>query len=204
MIFETLVLGPLQNNIYLLADEKSKEGVIIDATWYPEQVAQLARGYRIKSIVITHGHVDHCCGAGRLKELVGGEIAIHNDDLFLYERTPEQAAMFGLSAPRLPPPDRVLADGDRITFGPYALEVMHTPGHSPGAVCLKLERQVFSGDTLFALSVGRTDLWGGSMEALLRSIRTKLLTLSDETRVYPGHGPSTTIGEERRHNPFLT
>lgn len=203
MIFETIALGPLQNNIYILADEQAREGVIIDATWFPERVAERVKGYTIKSIVITHGHVDHCCGAGKLRELVGGEIAIHKDDVFLYEKAPEQAAMFGLSAPRLPKHDRELADGDTITFGSHTLEVLHTPGHSPGAVCLKLENHVFSGDTLFAQSIGRTDLWGGSMQTILRSIRTKLLTLPDNTQVSPGHGPSTTIGDERKYNPFL-
>ncbi|MFQ5532708.1 MAG: MBL fold metallo-hydrolase, partial [Candidatus Methylomirabilales bacterium] len=147
---------------------------------------------------------DHVCGNAFFKAKTGAPVLIHPEDVPLMRQAAQQALAFGFQVPAPPPPDRLLNEGDEVTMGESRLRVFHTPGHTPGGICLYGEGVVFVGDTLFSGSVGRTDMPGGSYEILLSSIRSKLLSLPDETAVYPGHGPSTTIGEERIHNPFLT
>jgi glyoxylase-like metal-dependent hydrolase (beta-lactamase superfamily II) len=163
----------------------------------------------IRGILLTHAHVDHVTGVPAAKRALGVPVFLHQDDLFLYEHAIEHGAMFGLSVEPLPPVDRFYAVGQRLSFGDYDVHVHHTPGHCPGGVCLQVRKpgesgqDLFVGDTLFAGSIGRTDLPGGNHETLIHSIRTVLFAFGDDARVHPGHGPSTTIGHERRTNPFV-
>lgn len=155
-------------------------------------------------VINTHGHFDHI-GANRvLLEKTGCELLIHQNDAPLLQRAAEHAALFGLSTSRSPEPTRLLQDGDIIKVGELSLQVIHTPGHSPGGICLHVDDCLFVGDTLFSGSIGRTDLPGGNHQMLISNIKKKLLILADDTRVFPGHGPATTIGQEKRANPFLS
>jgi len=159
-------------------------------------------GLEIRSIVLTHGHIDHIGALKEVKEASGAEVAIHSDDAqALQEKS--VSTLLGLSYPTPPPPDRLLEDGDSMDIGDLHFLVLHTPGHSPGGICLLGEGIIFSGDTLFNFGIGRYDLPGGSHSQLMNSIHTKLMILPDNTAVYPGHGPDTTIGAERSGNPFL-
>lgn len=212
MIFRRFVLGPLVNNVYLLGDEETKEAIVIDASFEEEKVVEEAKrlGLEVKTILLTHGHVDHIVGAGGLAEATGAEIAIHEKDLWLYERCEEQARMFGLGGSALPEPDRIVREGDVIEFGKHRLTMVETPGHTPGSLCVAGEvaldggrRAIFSGDTLFCGSIGRTDLWGGDYGEIVRSIRRKLFRHDPNTLVLPGHGEQTTIGAEKEQNPFV-
>jgi glyoxylase-like metal-dependent hydrolase (beta-lactamase superfamily II) len=161
------------------------------------------RGRRIGAIWITHAHVDHIVGVAAIHEATGAPIYLHPDDLPLYQRLPEQGLWLGARLPAPPAPDRWLQDRDRLRIGTVPVEVRHAPGHTPGHVCFVAPGWVLAGDVLFQGSIGRTDLPGGDSAALLASIRRELLVLPDDTIVYPGHGPPTTIGVERRTNPFL-
>ncbi|TET17413.1 MAG: MBL fold metallo-hydrolase [Dehalococcoidia bacterium] len=204
MIVEKLVVGPFASNCYIVGSKSNKEGMIIDpgdeAKQILKRVKQLALD--IKLIVLTHGHIDHTGALKEVREVTGAEVVIHADDAkSLKERS--LSNLFGLLYPIPPPPDRLLKGGDSIDIGDLHFLVLHTPGHTPGGVCLLGQGVVFSGDTLFNYGVGRTDLPGGSYSQLMNSIQTKLMTLPDNTVVYPGHGPDTTIGAERRDNPFL-
>lgn len=209
MIFETEVLGPFVNNIYFLADEATREAVILDASFEAEKIVARARALdlRVAAVVLTHGHIDHIWGADQVREETGARVLIHEGDRWLYENLEEQGAMFGFGSRRLRAPDGWLADDEAVRFGRHELRVMHTPGHTPGSVCLQGEvagrRVVFTGDTLFQGSIGRTDLWGGDLRQELASIRERLFALPDDTVVFSGHGPHTKIGIERRKNPFL-
>lgn len=167
----------------------------------------------VKAIVSTHAHIDHVGGLKKLHDLTGAPVMMHRDDLQLYHALERQAAWIGMPVPELTEVHQLLKEGDAVRWGPFEAHVMHTPGHTPGSVSLYLPREagkitlkvphLFAGDTLFAGSIGRTDLWGGSFKEIMRSLREKLLALPDETLVYPGHGAATTIGAERRSNPFL-
>jgi len=204
VIVEKLVVGPFASNCYIVGSKSNKEGMIIDpgdeAKQILKRVKQLALD--IKLIVLTHGHIDHTGALKEVREVTGAEVVIHADDAkSLKERS--LSNLFGLLYPIPPPPDRLLKGGDSIDIGDLHFLVLHTPGHTPGGVCLLGQGVVFSGDTLFNYGVGRTDLPGGSYSQLMNSIQTKLMTLPDNTVVYPGHGPDTTIGAERRDNPFL-
>ena len=207
MIFETIVVGQLGGNCYILGSPDTGEGIVVDPGAEPERIAAAVErlGLRVKYILNTHGHFDHVGGNRRLIERSGAKLLIHERDLPFLSRASAAAASYGLTADDSPPPDQFLADGMRVTFGSCGLTVLHTPGHTPGGCSLYLEGEgiVLTGDTLFADSVGRTDFPGSSHEALIEGIRTKLLTLPEETRVFPGHGPSTTIGREKRLNPYL-
>lgn len=207
MIFETIVVGPLEVNCFILGCETTREGIIVDPGSEPEKIlAAVERlGLTVRQVVNTHGHFDHVGGNRRVLEATGGTLLIHGGDVPFLSRAADTAAMYGLSTENSPPPGRLLEDGMWITFGEYRMKVLHTPGHTPGGCCLYLESEgkVITGDTLFAEGVGRTDFPGSSHEALIAGIREKLLTLLDVTLVYPGHGPATTIGHERRHNPYL-
>jgi glyoxylase-like metal-dependent hydrolase (beta-lactamase superfamily II) len=204
MILETVVVGPFASNCYIVGSVSGKEGIIIDpgdeAGKILEKVGSL--GLDIKLIVLTHGHMDHAGALKAVREATGVEVAMHTDDAKTL-RSHSLAMAFGLFYPNPSPPDRFLRDGDVLDVGDVHFEVVHTPGHTPGGICLLGQGVVFSGDTLFNYGIGRTDLPGGSHHQLLESIRTRLLVLPDDTIVYPGHGSATTIGAERKGNPFL-
>ncbi len=202
-----LHLGPLDNATYLLVCERSLECALVDVGFDPEAVVRRVRAHAgsltVRHLLATHGHYDHVCGVRPVQEALGGEFWLHPADRALLDRMSQQGAALGFAPARAP--DRVndLADGQRLVLGEETIEVIHTPGHSPGGVCFRAGDDLWVGDTLFAGSVGRTDLPGGSFEELERSIRTRLFPLGDEVRVYPGHGPATTLGRERAGNPYV-
>lgn len=202
MILKTLEVSMFATNCYLVGCPKTGEGIVIDPGAEGRRIlAEIKnQGLTIKCIVNTHGHVDHIGANARLKEALKAPILLSEKDLALY-RNPG----FGLSAVvgKQPAPDRLIREGDRISFGLLECRVLETPGHTRGGVCLSLEGVVFTGDTLFAGSIGRTDLAGGSFTQIIKSIREKLLVLPPQTEIYPGHGPASTIGEEAGGNPFL-
>jgi len=205
MLIERLVVGMLQCNCYLVGCEETKEGIIIDpggdATLILDRVEEL--GLTIKSIVNTHGHIDHIAANRPVKEGTGAQIAIHEDDAeWLVTDQGDYARMLGVSLPG-PAADVLLKEGDEIAFGNENLRVIHTPGHSLGGISLVGDGVVFCGDTLFANGVGRVDLPGGSWEILMDTIKTRLLTMPDDATAYTGHGPPTTIGRERQFNPWF-
>ena len=198
--------GQFVENCYLVIDEAAGECAVID----PGEAAGLilhkleATGARTTAIWLTHAHIDHVLGVPRLKEETGAPVWLHPADRPLYDHVQQQAQWFGLDAEPLPPPDRAYQGGETVRVGAIELAVRHAPGHSPGSVCLVGPGVVFGGDVLFAGSIGRSDLPGGDHETLIQSIERELLVLPDETIVYSGHGPETTVGHERRTNPFLT
>lgn len=204
---ETIPVGPLQCNCTILADETSSEAVVIDPGDEPDRILRALRARNLKPVALlhTHDHFDHITGTRRVKEATGASIRLHAADYPLYDALPDQAALFGLRADPPMPPDEPIADEERIQFGRHALRAIHTPGHTPGSTCFELlgDRPVlFTGDTLFRRSIGRTDLWGGDTETILSSIRRKLFALPGDLPVVCGHGPGTTIEEEKRLNPF--
>ena len=204
MIVNKLVVGPFASNCYIVGSESGKEGIIVDPGDEAEMILKKVEdlGLNIKLIVLTHGHVDHIAAVKEVKEATNAEVAIHNDDAeSLHSQS--SGALFGFSYQTLPPADRLLKGGDSIDVGGLHFLVVHTPGHSPGSICLLGQGVVFTGDTLFNFGIGRYDLLGGSYRQLMDSIHTKLMILPDNTVVYPGHGPDTTIGTERKGNPFL-
>ncbi len=202
MIFGSLIVGILNTNCYLLGCSQTGQAVVVDPGFEGEKIIREIRRLelQVKYIVNTHGHIDHISANSKLKEATGGLICLHERDLPLYLNP-----SFGISvaAEKQPDPDRLVAEGDRIVFGQAELEVLETPGHTEGGISLLGSGLVFTGDTLFAGSVGRTDLPGGNWEQLLQSIRRKLMVLPEQTRVYPGHGPDSTIIREKKANPFL-
>ena len=207
MILETFPVGLLQCNCTILADEETREAIVIDPG---DEVSLIHRrltthGLTLKQILVTHAHIDHVGGALKLKSLTGAPIFLNENDLPLLQIMAEQAAWVGVDTPETAPPDEPLNDGTSVGLKNYPAQVLHTPGHTQGSICLHFAplKMVLAGDTLFAGSIGRTDLPGGDGEQILHSIHNRLLTLPDETKVVPGHGPATTIGAERRTNPFL-
>lgn len=206
MFLTRLIVGPLQVNCYLLADEKTREAVIIDPGDDAEDILKIVKdkGFNVKYIVLTHAHFDHVGANKTLKEATGADILMHQDDEKLLKSAANQGGLFGMRSIASPPADRYVKHGDVITAGEISLKVLHTPGHSPGGICLLGQGMVFTGDALFAGSIGRTDLPGGDTITLLRAIETNLMILPDDTKVFSGHGPASTIGEERRENPFLS
>ena len=208
MIRETLPVGLLQCNCSILGDETSREAIVVDpGDDIPAiQAVLVQHGLTVKYIVITHAHIDHIAGAARLKQLTGAPILYNPRDLPLVQMMDVQATWLGMPTPEVQAPDDALEDGRVIAITGLTGNILATPGHTQGSVCLHLPTQqlLLAGDTLFAGSVGRTDLPGGDTRTLIHSIHDKLLTLPDTTIVVPGHGPSTTIGVERESNPFLT
>ncbi len=206
MIVETLEVGPFTTNCYIVGSESGREGMIIDPGGEAKRILKRVSDLKldIKFILLTHGHMDHVGALMEVKEATGADIAAHTDDAKTLSDG-SLSVLLGISPPALPPPDRLLEDGDKIAIGDgLHFMVLHTPGHSPGSICLLGEGVVFSGDTLFNYGIGRADLPGGNPSQLMDSINSKLMVLADETIVYPGHGPKTTIGAERRGNPFLS
>ena len=205
MIFETLPTGPLEVNCYIVGCEKTRQAAVIDPGGHAKQILEIIKRHDldVAMIINTHGHFDHIGGNGDLLEATGAELIIHRDDRPLLERASEHAAVFGLRAQASPQPNRVLDGGETLQLGQLSLEFIHTPGHSPGGMCILVDNYLMVGDTLFAGSIGRTDLPGGNHQQLIANIKEKLLPLPDETKVCPGHGPMTTIGEEKLYNPFL-
>jgi len=212
MILERAAVPPFLKNGFVVGCEETREAIIIDPGDEVEDLLQAVRAGRLKvtNILLTHAHLDHITGVGRAKEATSAPVWLHPDDNFLYERVVQQGIAFGFRVEAQPPVDRFYDGEGPIRFGKYGARVLHTPGHCPGGVCLAVTREddprptLFVGDTLFAGSIGRTDLPGGDMETLLDSIRRVLFTFPDETPVWSGHGELTTIGQERRTNPFLT
>jgi len=211
MIIESRAVAPFFKNGFVLGCEETREAVLIDPGDEVDQLLTYAERHAlaIRHILLTHAHVDHVTGVADAKRALGVRVYLHRDDLFLYEDAVDHGAIFGLSVKPQPPIDIFYSPGQVIGFGEYEVRPHHTPGHCPGGVCLQVGKkdtfgkQLFVGDTLFAGSIGRTDLPGGDFATLINSIRTVLFSFGDDARVFPGHGPETTIGKERRTNPFL-
>ncbi len=208
MIHEVLPVGLLACNCSILGDETTGDAVVIDPGDETERVQEILRRHHLKAkyIVSTHAHIDHVGGIHKLQKATGAAVLMHGADLPLYENLAEQAAWLGVRAPEIAKVDERLKDGDVVIAGLLRLEVSATPGHSPGSLSLYLtgeSARLFSGDTLFKGSIGRTDLWGGDYEQILHSLHQILRRFPDETPVFPGHGPSTILGSERAQNPFL-
>jgi hydroxyacylglutathione hydrolase len=225
LIHEILPVGMLQCNCHIVGDPQTREAIVVDpgddATRILEVIER--RHLKVMAIVVTHTHIDHVIGLRRVREATGAPVYVHGDDLDLYRMLDVQASWLGMKTPEQVHIDQLIREGDVIRWGRYEGHILHTPGHTPGSICLYMPSdmpdvlsegraekppkggtgQLFAGDTLFAGSIGRTDLWGGSYEGIIHSLMGKVLELPDTTIVYPGHGESTTIGKERVTNPFL-
>jgi glyoxylase-like metal-dependent hydrolase (beta-lactamase superfamily II) len=211
MILETRAVPPFFKNGFVVGCEETREGIVIDPGDEVEELLEAVEQHRlsIKYILLTHAHLDHITGVGTAKAALGAPVGLHRDDNFLYERIVQQGIAFGFQAEKQPDVDFFYEGEGPLRFGRYEVRILHTPGHCPGGVCLAVRRDneagstLFVGDTLFAGSIGRTDLPGGDLDVLLKSIRNVLFAFPDETVVHSGHGEPTTIGRERRGNPFL-
>ncbi len=207
MILATFPVGPLECNCTVLGDEASGEAMVVDPGDNIPQILALLQKHKLqlKQIVVTHGHIDHVGGALRLKKATGAPILLNQNDLPQLEMMDVQAGWLGIEPPEVAPPDASAEDGMVVGIAGHAAQVLFTPGHTQGSICLHFapESLLLAGDTLFAGSIGRTDLPGGDSRLILRSLHERVLTLPDATRVIPGHGPATTIGEERESNPYL-
>lgn len=205
MIFDWMPVGQMGANCYIIGCEQTKEGAVIDPGEEGRRIVAKAKelGLNIKSIILTHGHIDHIMAVDAVKEATGAQILIHREDAPMLVDGKKNMSYFMGSLKNYSAADVLLKDGDTIKVGNLELKVLHTPGHTPGGICLVVEGKIISGDTLFEGSVGRSDFPGGSHDTLIASIKNKLMAYPDETKVYPGHGPSTTIGFERVNNPFL-
>src|ERR1700687_3662144 len=211
----SIPVGMLQCNCSIIGDPVTREALVVDPGDEIERILELLGRHKltVKAIVSTHAHIDHVGGLSKLHQYTGAPVMMHRDDVPLYQGMEIQAAFLGVPTPEIGELDQLLTEGDALQWGSLQAHVMHTPGHTPGSISLYLPPdagrialappQLFAGDTLFAGSIGRTDLWGGSMETIMDSLRGKLMQLSDDTVVHPGHGPRTTIGQERQSNPYL-
>ena len=204
MIIKRLVVGPLEENTYIIGDEATKQAIVIDPGDEPDRIMNevKANGLQVNAIICTHAHFDHVGAAGDVKKATGANIILHKEDLETYDRAKDQASFWGYSVDDLPQPDSYIGEGDEVKVGNLSFKVMHTPGHSQGGICLYGEGIVVTGDTIFQGSVGRTDFPGGSIEKLKESFR-RLLDLPENTHVLSGHGPETTIGNEKTGNFFV-
>lgn len=198
-------LGNLGANCFLIYCEKSLEAVVIDPGGDPDEVNTVIQREKLKLryIINTHGHADHIAGNKKLKQVTGAEVLIHSDDAEMLTNARQNLSIYIGKSIEFEPADRLLKDNEVIKFGSIELKVIHTPGHTPGGICLLANGVLFSGDTLFNESIGRTDFPGGSYSLLISNIKAKLLVLPDDTKVLPGHGPETSIGWERKMNPFI-
>jgi len=222
LIHEILPVGMLQCNCHILGDPKTREAIVIDPGDDDAKIIEVIERHHLKviAIAVTHTHIDHVIGLRRVHEVTGAPVYVHGDDLDLYRMLDMQANWLGWKTPQTSPIDQLVREGDIIRWGGYEAQIIHTPGHTPGSICLFMPSdlpkdsqsagtashgtgQLFAGDTLFAGSIGRTDLWGGDFAGIIRSLKGKLLELPGDTVVYPGHGEQTTIARERATNPFL-
>lgn len=219
LVHEILPVGWLQCNCSILGDPLTGEAVVVDPGDEVERILAILRrhNWKVRAILNTHAHIDHVGGLRKLQEATGAPVLMHPDDLELYRMLDVQAQMIGVPLPPMARVDGALQEGDTVRWGGYAFHVLHTPGHTPGSISLYLPAdlptgsapgaeatpRLLAGDTLFAGSIGRTDLWGGSFDQIMRSLREKLMTLPEQTVVIPGHGPLTTLGQEKETNPFL-
>jgi len=207
MIHEILPVGPLQCNCSIIGDETTRDAMVIDPGDDISDVLDIIQKHSLKvsQIVITHAHIDHVGGAMKLREVTGAPILLNQNDYALLKMLDVQAAWLGMRSPGEVEIDRSVGDADKVQAGPLVAQVIHTPGHTEGSICLyfSAQQKLIAGDTLFAGSIGRTDLPGGSFDKIIRSLHDKVLALPDETVVVPGHGPLTTVGAERESNPFL-
>ena len=210
MILETIPVGTFQCNCTILGDEATGQAIVIDPGDEAERLAGVVArlGLTVSHVLHTHAHIDHIGGSAEFKRRCGGDARLHQGDQWLYEHLDMQGRMLGLAVTEAVALDGQLEEGDRFALGAHRLEVLHTPGHTPGSCSFVFEadgrRLLFSGDTLFQGGIGRTDLWGGDSQQIMESLTGKLLSLDDDVEVVTGHGPGTTIGAERRGNPFLT
>jgi glyoxylase-like metal-dependent hydrolase (beta-lactamase superfamily II) len=205
LVHRTLRIGPFDNNVYIVACPNTRQAAVIDVGFEPETVVAEIRdaGLEVRYLLNTHAHYDHAAGMRAAQAALGGDYYLHPAERPLLAILTQQGAMFGLPPAQGPDVIHDLADGMRLELGESTLEVILAPGHSPGSVCFLSGGRLWDGDVLFAGSIGRTDLPGGSFKTLEASIRGRLFTLSDDVQVFPGHGPPTTIGRERLHNPFV-
>lgn len=208
MLIESFPVGPLQCNCSIIACKDTNEAAVIDPGGNPEEILAIAKkhGLKIKYLLHTHAHFDHVLGSRAVKEATGAKICLHEGDKWLYDNLLQQGKLFGLHTGTPLPVDLFLNDEEEIKIGNIKTSVIHTPGHTPGSLCFCLagsESLLFSGDTLFHRSIGRTDLWGGSYKQIIQSIENRLFPLEDSTRVIPGHGEETTIWSEKKENPFF-
>lgn len=206
MIIQSLVVGPIMANCFIIGCEKTRKAAVIDPGDESSRILMKLAEQKltVEYIINTHGHFDHVGANRKLKEATGAKLIIHALDQSMLKVLSETSAAFGLSVENSPPPDQTVQDGDIIQFGEIILTVLHTPGHTPGGISLHTDGVVFVGDTLFAGSIGRTDFPGGDFNTLISSIKNKLYSLGDQVIVYTGHGPETTIGREKRSNPFAS
>lgn len=209
MKIELITVGMFQSNCFIPYCEEKREAVIIDPGDEGDRILSIVEDKKleVKYIINTHAHIDHVSALASVSKSIKAPVLMHKEDVFIYENLSYQSSMFGLEAPHGVPISRFLEDGEEILFGGLKLRVIHTPGHSPGSIALIADDEqpwvIFSGDTLFRGSIGRTDLFGGNFDQIMDSLREVFLPLPDDTVVYPGHGEPTTIGEEKLHNPFL-
>lgn len=203
MIIKRFIAGQLENNMYLVADEASRKAVLIDASSNIPELIEAAKDYDVEYILLTHGHFDHIMGLTSLKKELNAQAVICKDDLVISDNINEFTSLFGL--PEVTPPtyEKYIKDGDILKVGNMDIKVIHTPGHTEGGTCYLVDENLFSGDTLFKESVGRTDLFGGNFKKLSDSIKNKLFKLDDKIEVYPGHGDKTTIGYEKKYNEIV-
>ena len=203
MIIKQFVAGFLENNMYLILDETSKKGVLVDATEFLPEIAEAAKDYDIEYILLTHGHFDHILGIKDLSKNLNAKTVINKDDLIISDNVNEFTGLFNMPEIDVPTFDLYVKDDDEINVGNLKIKVISTPGHTEGGVCYLIDDKLFSGDTLFRESVGRTDLFGGNFSKIKDSIKNKLFKLNEKIEVFPGHGPKTTIEHEKKYNEIV-